>query len=61
MFQVQNTSKLDLEVGQEMRVKYYGHDSVTGAVRLSRKALTVAASQAVRTLRASARRTSEAK
>ncbi len=43
-------------VGDEMRVKYFGRDPETGAVRLSRKALTVAQGNAVRTLSKSARR-----
>ncbi len=36
-------SVLNLEEGQELLVKYYGRDPVSGALRLSRKALTVGA------------------
>jgi hypothetical protein len=39
-----------------MQVKYFGRDPVTGSIRLSRKALLVAAASAVRTLNKSARR-----
>lgn len=52
---VQNTSVLDLKVGEELQVKYYGHDPVTGSVRLSRKALLLANASAVRRLQKSAR------
>ena len=54
--QVSHPSALDIRVGQSMQVKYFGRDPVTGATRLSRKALLVAAQGAVRTLNKAARR-----
>lgn len=35
-----NPHALGLEVGQEIQVKYFGTDPVTGFMRLSRKAIT---------------------
>eukprot|EP00094_Tigriopus_californicus_P008770 TCALIF_08455-PA protein Name:"Similar to PNPT1 Polyribonucleotide nucleotidyltransferase 1, mitochondrial (Pongo abelii)" AED:0.05 eAED:0.05 QI:0/0/0/0.8/1/1/5/0/724 len=52
---LQHTNALDLKVGEELQVKYYGHDPVTGSVRLSRKALLLANASAVRRLQKSAR------
>ena len=51
---VVHASALGLQVGQELQVKYFGQDSVTGQTRLSRKVLTVAATAAVKTLNSSA-------
>lgn len=36
---VAHPSALGLEVGQEMQVKYFGRDPVSGLMRLSRKVL----------------------
>ena len=44
-------SALDLTVGQEIQVKYFGRDPVSGAVRLSRKVLTAGAVSTVKQLR----------
>lgn len=51
---VLHPSVLGLEVGQEIQVKYYGRDPVSGGMRLSRKALTVGAASAVKRLQKSA-------
>jgi len=53
---VSHPSALDIGVGQSMQVKYFGRDPVTGATRLSRKALLVASQAAVRTLNKAARK-----
>lgn len=37
--QVIHPSALDLTIGQEIQVKYFGRDPVSGAMRLSRKVL----------------------
>ena len=42
---------MGLVEGQEMRVKYYGRDPVTGSLRVSRKALTVGSVNAVKQLK----------
>ena len=42
---------MGLVVGQQMRVKYYGRDPVSGSLRVSRKALTVGSAKAVKQLR----------
>ena len=42
---------MGLVVGQEMRVKFYGRDPVSGSIRVSRKALTVGSVNAVKQLR----------
>ena len=52
-FQVMHPSATGLEAGQEIQVKYFGRDSVSGAVRLSRKVLMAATTTAVKQLRAS--------
>ena len=49
--QILDASVLGLEPGTTLRVKYYGSDPVSGATRLSRKAVTVAASTAVRAMK----------
>lgn len=36
---IHHPSALGLEVGQEIRVKYFGRDPVTGQIRISRKVL----------------------
>lgn len=36
---INHPSALNLEVGQELQVKYFGRDPVSGAMRLSRKVL----------------------
>ena len=46
-------SAVGLEAGQEIQVKYFGRDSVSGAVRLSRKVLMAGAASAVKQLRSS--------
>ncbi|CAG0903165.1 unnamed protein product, partial [Darwinula stevensoni] len=47
---VMHPSALGLEVGQEIQVKYFGRDPVSGQMRLSRKVLQALASQKVKTL-----------
>ena len=47
---------MDVSVGDVMQVKYFGRDPDTGSVRLSRKALEVASSSAVRMINKNARR-----
>ena len=42
---------MGLVEGQEMRVKYYGRDPVSGSIRVSRKALIVGSVNAVKQLR----------
>jgi len=44
---VQHPSALGLEVGQDLQVKYYGRDPVSGQARLSRKVLTTASAAAL--------------
>ena len=55
-FQISHPSALGLKVGQELMVKFYGRDPVSGSVRLSRKVLTIGVASAVKTLKKSARR-----
>ena len=45
--QVWHPTDLGMELGQELQVKYYGKDPVTGQARLSRKVLTTASAAAV--------------
>jgi polyribonucleotide nucleotidyltransferase len=47
---VAHPSALGLEVGQEISVKYFGRDPVSGRMRLSRKVLQSLASSAVKNL-----------
>ncbi|GLH01525.1 hypothetical protein R5R35_006657 [Gryllus longicercus] len=47
---VNHPSALGLEVGQEIKVKYFGRDPVSGLMRLSRKVLQSPASSVVRNL-----------
>jgi len=47
---VAHPSALGLEVGQEISVKYFGRDPVSGRMRLSRKVLQALASSTVRNL-----------
>lgn len=54
-------SALDLTVGQEIQVKYFGRDPVSGAVRLSRKVLTAGAVSTVKQMRTSVVKNSEKK
>ncbi len=56
LFQIAHPSALGLMVGQDLMVKYYGRDPVTGAVRLSRKVLTLATTGAVKQVRESTTR-----
>lgn len=42
--QVANPEALGFEVGQEIKVKYFGNDPVSGFMRLSRKMITNTAS-----------------
>ncbi|XP_063958520.1 polyribonucleotide nucleotidyltransferase 1, mitochondrial-like [Lytechinus pictus] len=49
---VNHPSALKLEVGQEIPVKYFGRDPVSGKMRLSRKALMAPASAVIRNLNA---------
>ena len=51
LLQIAHPSALGLIVGQEMRVKYYGRDPVSGSLRVSRKALTVGSAKAVKQLK----------
>ena len=44
---VSHPSVLDLQVGSQIQVKYFGRDPATGQVRLSRKVLTSAQAAAV--------------
>jgi polyribonucleotide nucleotidyltransferase len=48
MRKVAHPSALGLEVGQEISVKYFGRDPVSGLMRLSRKVLQSPASAVVR-------------
>ena len=52
--QISDASVLGFKEGQKILVRYYGSDPATGAVRLSRKVLTVGAASAVNNLRNSA-------
>jgi polyribonucleotide nucleotidyltransferase len=56
LFQIAHPSALGLKVGQEIMVKYYGRDPVSGAVRLSRKVLTMGVASAVKKLKNSTSR-----
>ncbi|XP_072181940.1 polyribonucleotide nucleotidyltransferase 1, mitochondrial-like [Diadema setosum] len=49
---VNHPSALKLEVGQEIPVKFFGRDPVSGKMRLSRKALMAPASTVIRNLNA---------
>ena len=49
-------SVLGLVVGQEMLVKYYGRDPVSGSMRVSRKALTLGSAKAVKQLKRGSKR-----
>ena len=49
-FKVNHPSALGFEVGQEISVKYFGRDPVSGKMRLSRKALMAPASALIRNL-----------
>lgn len=49
-FKVAHPSALGLTVGQELQVKYFGRDPVSGLMRLSRKVLQSPASSVVRNL-----------
>jgi len=53
---VGNATALGFEVGQDLQVKYYGRDPVTGNIRISRKVLTVSSAQAAKNLHRSTRR-----
>ena len=48
--QVSHASVLGFSVGQDISVKYFGRDPVSGNMRLSRKAIYSAASAAVKSL-----------
>merc|ERR1712192_367913 len=54
---ISHPSALDLTVGQDLQVKYYGRDPASGRIRLSRKVLTVAKETAVRDLHRATQRT----
>merc|ERR1712004_604241 len=47
---ISHPSALNLSVGQDLQVKYYGRDPASGKMRLSRKVITVAKETAVRDL-----------
>lgn len=47
---VAHPSALGLEVGQEISIKYFGRDPVSGRIRLSRKVLQAPASAVVKNL-----------
>lgn len=47
---INHPSALGLEVGQEISVKYFGRDPVSGMIRLSRKVLQSPASAGVKSL-----------
>nr|KAG5700715.1 hypothetical protein BaRGS_029080 [Batillaria attramentaria] len=47
---VQHPSALGLEVGQEITVKYFGRDPVSGRMRISRKVLQAPATSVIRNL-----------
>jgi len=53
---IHHPSALNLKVGQDLQVKYFGRDPVSGQMRLSRKALTVSSTAAVRNLQRSMKR-----
>lgn len=50
LLQVNHPSALGLEVGDEIQVKYFGRDPVSGLMRLSRKVLQGPASAVLRNL-----------
>jgi polyribonucleotide nucleotidyltransferase len=50
VLQVNHPVALGLEVGDEIQVKYFGRDPVSGLMRLSRKVLQGPASAVVRSL-----------
>jgi len=54
--QLAHPSALGLLVSQNLMVKYYGRDPVTGAIRLSRKVLTIATTGAVKQIKESTTR-----
>ena len=56
LLQINDAHVLNLSEGQEMQVKYYGCDPVSGAMRVSRKALTVSSASAVKRLQNSTMR-----
>lgn len=41
--QILHPSSLGLEIGQEIQVKYFGRDPVSGLMRISRKVLQASA------------------
>jgi polyribonucleotide nucleotidyltransferase len=47
---VSHPSALGLEVGQEISVKYFGRDPVSGRMRISRKVLQAPATSVIRNL-----------
>merc|ERR1719309_342061 len=51
---IHHPSVLGLTIGQDLQVKYYGRDNVSGQMRLSRKELTIGSAAAVKKLRDSA-------
>ena len=51
-FQISNAFHLGFREGQKIMVRYYGADPATGAMRLSRKTLTVGAASAVNKFKA---------
>ncbi|XP_071743481.1 polyribonucleotide nucleotidyltransferase 1, mitochondrial isoform X2 [Lepeophtheirus salmonis] len=53
---ISHSSAAGIKEGQELLVKCYGRDPVTGNLRLSRKALTVAQSAAVKSISSSSKR-----
>ena len=56
---VSHPSVLDLQVGSQIQVKYFGRDPATGQVRLSRKVLTTAQAAAVAGASSASRREKE--
>jgi polyribonucleotide nucleotidyltransferase len=48
ILQVNHPSALGLEVGDELQVKYFGRDPVSGLMRLSRKVLQGPVSAVIR-------------
>ena len=53
IFQIHHPSALGLTEGQEISVKYFGRDPVSGSMRLSRKVLMGVASTVVKDLSSS--------
>lgn len=49
-FQIAHPSAIGLTIGQEIQIKYFGRDPVSGFMRLSRKVLQGPATSVVRSI-----------